>query len=174
MAGFVLRSALVEGWPGLEVRAWSSADSAAAEPMRPLRLDRVAPGVMIAIFPDVPVRVELNEPSEGLVFGVEDEGIAVRYLPGATGETGANEGQLVLDSDGKPIYLEPSAITGLRRPGHPDLEPGPIQIAGPNGLAAHLQQLLPGQPPALGPAALAVEMVKVPEQMLFEAMTGSR
>lgn len=174
MAGFVLRSALVEGWPGLEVRAWSSADSAAAEPMRPLRLDRVAPGVMIAIFPDVPVKVELNEPSEGLVFGVEDEGIAVRYLPGTTGETGANEGQLVLDSDGTPIYLEPSAITGLRRPGHPDLEPGPIQIAGANGLAARLQRLLPGQPPALGPAALAVEMVKVPEQMLFEPMTGSR
>ncbi|HEX8074269.1 MAG TPA: hypothetical protein VF545_04750, partial [Thermoleophilaceae bacterium] len=162
MAGFVLRSALVEGWPGLEIRAWSSADS--TDPMKPLRLDRVAPGVMIAIYPDTPVKVELNEPSEGLVFGMEDDGIGLRYLPGTTGETPGNEGQLLPGPDGKGVWLAPAAIAALRRSG---LALGPIQIAGSGGLAAALQNLLPGETETLGPAALAVQMVKVPEQMLF-------
>ena len=161
-AGFVLRSALVEGWPGLEIRAWSSADS--TTPMKPLRLDRVAPGVMIAIYPDTPVKVELNEPSEGLVFGMEDAGIGLRYLPGTTGETPGNEGQLLPGPHDEGVWLAPAVIAGLRRPG---LDLGPIQIAGSGGLAAALQKLLPGETEALGPAALAVQMVKVPEQMLF-------
>jgi hypothetical protein len=161
IAGFVLRSALVEGWPGLEIRGWSSADS--ADPMKPLRLDRVAPGVMIAIYPDTPVKVELNEPSEGLVFGQEDDGIGLRYLPGTTGETPGNEGQLLPGPDGKGVWLAPAAIAALRRPG---LDMGPIQIAG-GGLAGALQALLPGETETLGPAALAVQMVKAPEQMLF-------
>lgn len=166
VAGFVLRSALVEGWPGLEVRAWSSAD--ATDPMQPLRLDRVAPGVMIAIYPDTPVKLELNEPSEGLVFGMEDDGVSVRYLPGTTGETPGNVGTVVLGGDGKPIWLTPTAIAALRRPG---LDEGPLKIAGAGGLAAALQALLPGEATPLGPAALAVEMVKVPEQMLFEPVS---
>ena len=87
-AGFILRSAVVSGWPGLEVRAWSAADG--TNPMKPLRLDRVSPTVMIAIFPDVPVKLEFNEPSEGLVFGREDQGISIRYLPGTSGETAAS------------------------------------------------------------------------------------
>ncbi|HEX8646581.1 MAG TPA: hypothetical protein VF715_06745 [Thermoleophilaceae bacterium] len=162
MAGFVLRSALVEGWPGLEIRAWSNADG--VDPMKPLRLDRVAPGVMIAIYPDTPVKVELNEPSEGLVFGMEDKGVGLRYLPGTTGETPGKEGQLLPGPDKKGVWLAPAAIAALRRPG---LDLGPIRIARSGGLAAALQALLPGETGTLGPAALAVQMVKVPEQMLF-------
>ena len=119
---------------------------------------------MIAIYPDTPVKVELNEPSEGLVFGMEDQGIGLRYLPGTTGEAPGNEGQLLPGPDGKGVWLAPAVIAGLRRPG---LDLGPIQIAGGGGLAAALQKLLPGETETLGPAALAVQMVKVPEQMLF-------
>ncbi len=110
MAGFILRSAVVSGWQGLEVRAWSAADG--TNPMKPLRLDRVAPSVMIGIFPDVPVKIEFNEPSEGLVFGLEDEGIDLRYLPGTSGATGSNIGQYIEPK----ITLSPGDLP--RRAGH--------------------------------------------------------
>ncbi|HEX8741662.1 MAG TPA: hypothetical protein VF712_00875 [Thermoleophilaceae bacterium] len=166
LAGFVLRSALVSGWPGLQVRAYSTADS--AKPMKPLRLERVAPGVMIGIYPDVPVRLELNEPSEGLVFGVEPEGVALRYLPGTQGETGANLGT-VIGGEEDPLWF--TGIAACRRSGPLGTE-GPLQIGGNGGLAAALQGALPGQAPALRSAALAVEMVRVPDQMLFTPVVG--
>jgi hypothetical protein len=129
--------------------------------MKPLRLDRVAPGVMIGIYPDVPIRLEFDEPSEGLVFGVEDDGVSLRYLPGTQGVPPAGVGEVIY-ANGEPVWLTPAQIAALRRSG--PLDQGPISAA---GLAAALQSALPGRTPVLGPAALAVEMVKVPEQMLF-------
>jgi hypothetical protein len=159
MAGFVLRSPVVSGWPGLEVRAWSSAD--AVNPMKPLRLDRLAPDVMIGIYPDVPVRLEFNEPSEGLVFGVEDEGIDLRYLPGTTGESADNIGHMI----------DKATLTRDRIPRRPPAaENAVIRISGSDGLVAQLQKAFPGTAPTLGPAAFAVQMVRVPEQMLFEPL----
>lgn len=170
IAGFVLRSAVVSGWPGLEVRAWSAADS--TNPMQPLRLDRVAPTVMLGIFPDVPVKLEFNEPSEGLVFGVEDEGVALRFLPYTHGATADNVGQMIITEPDGPIWLTPSAIQQLAR-ATPPLQPA-LKIAGTDGLVGALESLFakfqkPSGAPqiTLGPAALAVQMVRVPEQMLF-------
>lgn len=162
MAGFILRSAVVAGWPGLEVRAWSQANS--VNPMKPLRLDRIAPTVMIGIFPDVPVRLEFNEPSEGLVFGVEDEGIALRYLPGTYNATATNIGQVINPTN--PIWLTPASLRLLRRK-QPLNQPA-FKIAGQGGLVEAIQNMFPAPLPSLGPAALAVQLVKVPEQMLFE------
>ena|GEM_PF-575637 len=242
-AGFILRSAVVSGWPGLEVRAWSAADS--TNPMKPLRLDRVSPTVMIGIFPDVPVKLEFNEPSEGLVFGQEDQGISIRYLPGTSGETTANIGQVInlpvgttaaalsgsgttavtlaspgvpravaanttldiISPDGnataavvtsaavsqgatqiailpydfnqplpagstvqEPLWLTPAQIQQTQRTSTANQPPQ--MIAGTGGLVAALQNLFPAPQPTLGPAAFAVQMVRVPEQMLFEPENG--
>jgi len=160
MAGFVVRSAGIAGWPGLEVRAWSATPEG-NKPMKPLRLDRVAPSVLIAIFPDLPVRVELNEPSEGLVFGMEDQGLTLRYLPGIPGATPDNIGQAINPDS----WIAPAAIMATRRP-LPIQQP-PLDIAG------KLVPLLLGSfstpPPDLSPASFALEMVRVPEQMLFLA-----
>lgn len=173
-AGFVLRSALVSGWPGLQVRAWSAAD--ATNPMKPLRLDRVSADVMLCIYPDVPVRVELDEPSEGLVFGLEEtsgpagqsKGVRLRYLPGTPGAATAGIGTVV-GGDGNPTWLMQDALPTRTGP----LDGAPLRIAGSGGLSTALQALLPGGQPDLGPAAFAVEMVKVPERMLFEPTKGS-
>jgi hypothetical protein len=164
MAGFVLRSAVVSGWPGLEVRAWSAAN--AESPMKPLRLDRVSPTVMIGIFPDVPVKLEFNEPSEGLVFGFEDEGFAIRYLPGTQGATTSNIGQVI--NPDEPTYLSLSEIDQLKRT-QPASQP-PLKVA---SLAAALQNKFSAPQPALGPAAFAVEIVRVPEKMLFLPENGA-
>jgi hypothetical protein len=157
MSGFVLRSAVVSGWPGLEVRAFS--DESRTNLIMPLRIDRISPSVMIGIFPEVPVAIELNEPSEGLVFGREDEGVSLRYLPGTQGSTPSNIGELIQP----PIWLTPAEVDALRRPNPPGS--GALRFA--NGLVDALAKKFPGTPPSLSPASLGVEMVKVPQQMLF-------
>ncbi|HYX27684.1 MAG TPA: hypothetical protein VE863_03895 [Pyrinomonadaceae bacterium] len=164
MAGFVLRSAVVSGWLGLEVRAWSEADD--TNPMKPLRLDRISPTVMIGIYPDVPVKLEFNEPTEGLVFGFEDEGMAVRYLPGIAGATLSNTGQIINSED--PTYLTPSEINQLKR-AQPANQP-PLNIA---ALATALQNKFVAPQPVLTPASFAVQVVRVPEQMLFVPENGA-
>jgi hypothetical protein len=164
MAGFVLRSAGVAGWPGLETRAWCATPQG-NEPMKPLRLDRVAPSVLIGIFPDLPIRLEFNEPSEGLVFGLEDQGLTLRYLPGAQGATAQNIGQ-VIDLQN---WITPSDVMGTRR-ALPILQP-PLDVA--NKLVPLLLGNFAGQQPStLSPASFAIQMVRVPEQMLFLAPDG--
>ncbi len=64
-AGFLMRSAVVSGWPGLEVRGLRG-----DEALDLLRLERLAPDVLLAVFSEIPDRVELNEPAEDLHFGV--------------------------------------------------------------------------------------------------------
>ena len=71
MAGLLLRSAVVSGWPGLEVRGYS--DAAGTAPLTPLRIQRLAPDVLLCLFPQAPARVEISEPKEGLAFGYEDD-----------------------------------------------------------------------------------------------------
>jgi hypothetical protein len=66
VTGFLLRSAMVSGWPHMEVRAF--ADN---KPLPTLRLERLSPGVMIAFWRGVPDRVELEEPHHGVQFGVD-------------------------------------------------------------------------------------------------------
>jgi hypothetical protein len=165
-AGFVLRSAVVSGWPGLEVRAYSGTDQ--SRPMKPLRLDRVAPDVMVCIYPGVPQRVEFDEPSEGLVFGTEDEGVDLRYVPGAGGETSANIGRLVEPK----VTLTRADFPWRTRPGSPDT----LRVGAAGGMADKLWQQFAAHklvPPApFGPAAFAVQMVRVPEQMLFLPQNG--
>jgi hypothetical protein len=147
MSGFLLRSSLASNWPGLEVRAWSQASR--STPMRPLRLDRVAPGVLLAIYPDVIARLQIDEPSEGLTFGVEDEGLALRSLPSGT--------------------LLGQSLTWRDFPGLPGGKSQPrLQVA---DLATLVGSKLPGGG-TLTPAQLAVQLVRVPERILLTPPTG--
>jgi hypothetical protein len=92
VTGFLVRSALVSGWPHLEVRA-----SRAAAPLTTLRLERLSPAVLVALFRGVPDRVELEEPHHGVQFGIfldEDDPThptaAVRDATGTWIHTGAH------------------------------------------------------------------------------------
>jgi hypothetical protein len=66
VTGFLLRSAMVSGWPHMEVRAFAGDD-----PLPTLRLERLSPGVLIVLWRGVPDRVELEEPHHGVQFGVD-------------------------------------------------------------------------------------------------------
>ncbi len=68
ITGFLLRSAVVSGWPGLEVHGY--ADTGALRPLPLLRLERVAPSVLFCLLGGVLQRVDLQEPPEGVHFGV--------------------------------------------------------------------------------------------------------
>lgn len=67
-SGMLMRSAVVSGWPGLEVAATASG---AAVPL--LRMDRLSTDVLLVLFMGVPDTVNLIEPGEGLHFGVRDD-----------------------------------------------------------------------------------------------------
>lgn len=79
ITGFLMRSRLVSGWPNLHVRAYSRdvvADDAlttAAEShpsrMKVLRMERLAPAVLLVLFDGVPAVVHVEEPRQGIQFG---------------------------------------------------------------------------------------------------------
>lgn len=89
VSGFLLRSALVSGWPGMQIRAWASDDPADVPPevdpstlanKRPdlvipiLRLERLSPAVLIVLFEGLPRLVWLEEPHHGVQYGLDAAG----------------------------------------------------------------------------------------------------
>jgi hypothetical protein len=80
VTGFLLRSYLVTGWPQMDVRAYSqviqehydrSAANVLSLRLQTLRLERLSPAIMIALFQGIPKMVTLEEPHHGIQFGVE-------------------------------------------------------------------------------------------------------
>lgn len=80
ISGFLLRSQAVSGWPGLHVRAFDvdpvEGDRARLpedDPrrMRLLRLERLAPAVLLCLFDGVPKVVHIEEPRQGVQFGFD-------------------------------------------------------------------------------------------------------
>jgi hypothetical protein len=152
LAGLLLRSAVASGWPGLEVRAYRHSDGqAGSESVGLLRMDRPSEDVLLCLFAHVPAWIEFDEPKEGLHFGVEVEGgkekIGLRHLDGN------DVGKFCIEMDvpdrGEHRKLDIQALL--------------------EGMKAKLFD--PGDGGELGPAAFALQMVKVPEQMVFQTMS---
>lgn len=80
ITGFLLRSRIVSGWPGLHVRAYATDTrpddetvpemDASPDRVRVLRLERLAPAVLLVLFDGVPAVVHVEEPRSGIQFGV--------------------------------------------------------------------------------------------------------
>jgi hypothetical protein len=72
-SGFLLRSSIVSGWPGVEVTA---ATNAAPDPNLPkiLRLDQISDGVLFCLARGSLDTVTFREPREGITFGVSSDG----------------------------------------------------------------------------------------------------
>ena len=79
ITGFLLRSRAVSGWPNLHVRAYSrdvlkddaltTAAESNPERMKVLRMERLAPAVLLVLFDGVPAVVHIEEPRQGIQFG---------------------------------------------------------------------------------------------------------
>jgi hypothetical protein len=80
ITGFLLRSRAVSGWPNLHVRAYSRdileddvlTTEAESHPsrMKVLRMERLAPAVLLVLIDGVPAVVHIEEPRQGIQFGV--------------------------------------------------------------------------------------------------------
>jgi hypothetical protein len=80
ITGFLMRSRAVSGWPNLHVRAYSRdvlADKALTtvaeshpDRLKVLRMERLAPAVLLVLFDGVPAVMHIEEPRQGIQFGV--------------------------------------------------------------------------------------------------------
>jgi hypothetical protein len=77
ISGFLLRSKLVSGWPGLHVRAYRVDRQQDAQiipesdpdRLKVLRMERLAPAVLLVLFDGVPAVIHVEEPRQGIQFG---------------------------------------------------------------------------------------------------------
>lgn len=174
MAGFILRSSAVLHWPGLEILAYGEDPEI---PLKPLRLDQVSSDVMIGLFPEIPKQVVFNEPAEGLVFGVQDEGIPLRYVPGISKNPLDLIGKMI-DPSHKTKLIPPKDIPYRDSPkNNPPLSLKEFKTGESNnyrGLVHNLEKLLFENSKGLHltPASFAVEMLHVAEQMVFKRKEG--
>jgi len=83
ISGFLLRSEAVSGWPALHVRAFKEDPGEPDDTpfkdddprrMRLLRLERLAPAVLLCLFDGIPQTVHIEEPRQGVQFGFDDAG----------------------------------------------------------------------------------------------------
>lgn len=116
ITGFLIRSRAVSGWPGLHVRAYSedvlpdSELSTVAESnpkrMKVLRMERLAPAVLLVLFDGVPAVIHVEEPRQGLQFGIRLDAQApptqqrakVKVRVETTGLPVPPEGEMVADN----------------------------------------------------------------------------
>jgi hypothetical protein len=169
-SGFLLRSAAVADWPGLTVTAFG--DSKGEEPLTMLRLDRVAPTVLIGIAGGTLQRVRIAKPATTLHFGVVHQtpersttGVArdLVYLRGLGGRYSAGD-QLPNDP----------YVTVETRPdnqGRAVLEVAALQSLLSSALVAAYQPDTIPQTPPVPTAAFGLQLVAGAEAELF--VTGA-
>jgi hypothetical protein len=144
-----VRSALVSGWPGLTVTA-----SAGGTDVPLLRLDHVAPGLLLALFAGVPDTVILGEPYEGLSFGVDDTGhLVLRSLVAPVGRQQQLLFAYLPETAGPFVRAGDQRVLNLR--------------SGAGDLLSALATNLKVAETALGPAAVGLQLLNVPEHVAF-------
>jgi hypothetical protein len=75
ITGFLLRSRAVSGWPGMHVRGFRTSGTTERQ-LAVLRMERLSPAVLLVLFDDIPDRMEIEEPRQGIQFGVRAPRVA--------------------------------------------------------------------------------------------------
>lgn len=154
ISGFLLRSAVVSGWPNLAVRGGMNEGGA----LKTLRMDRLADDVLICLFWGVPDFVELAEPQEGFRFGVDDDGRLPMRQPTAGGAVPLGS-QLAA-----PLQVVPDCL----RSGGDNV----LDVGSATGLVQRIQDALTTAGVGVsnfGPSDFALQMVKSPEAIRFSS-----
>jgi hypothetical protein len=105
VTGLLIRSRAVSGWPGMHIRAYrveipDDGPDDDTNRLHLMRLERLAPSVLLALFDGVPAVVHLEEPRSGLQFGFElteppPPGAVAYDLPLRTPGTGTETGATI-------------------------------------------------------------------------------
>lgn len=118
VTGLLLRSAAVSGWPQMDVRAFSGDVPAGIDPsqvsdaliMPLLRLERLSPSVLVALFQGIPKLVWCEEPHHGVQFAVQENSSGGFIIPVRDAS-----GKAVLPSNSSNNQLPVPFRTGGRR-----------------------------------------------------------
>lgn len=171
ITGFLLRSRLVSGWPNLHVRAYARdvlADDALTteaeshpERMKVLRIERLAPAVLLVLFDGVPAVVHIEEPRQGIQFGARTD---PADPPDSAGRRRAKvrvrdnaTGALVPPID---TFTTANSVRVPFRPG----APGVIDLV---TLPERLRLKAPNAGPVLEPHEFALQMLRFPYRQVF-------
>jgi hypothetical protein len=157
-SGFLLRSALVSGWPGLTVTGYADPQgTTAALPLT--RLERLAPTVLLALFTGVIACVELTEPPQHMHFGVVEgtpPTVLLRWIDATRGGVPATVG------------VPPTELTAAVVP-RPDATRTVLDLNATIGQITQklTQAYTPQTLPHLGSAALSLQFLQVTAQQPF-------
>lgn len=155
-SGFLMRSALVSGWPGMVIKAYKN-----GEQLQPVKFERLSSAVLLCIFSDIPDTLTFSEPQQGFRFGVEDGGIiALRSLSAPVGKPLSKTFQVV-GPNCTTYERNASGTVGQRV-----LNINTNIPSAQNNLVAALAQALGIA--TLSPADFAIQFVKAPEQLTFK------
>ncbi|OOQ59958.1 hypothetical protein BC343_27795 [Mucilaginibacter pedocola] len=162
VAGMLLRSQLVSGFPGLKIIP----TYAAGQQQVPLRYETIGDGLLLVIFPAIPVSIKIQQPPQGLRFGFSDAGGSYKIkLRNITGDdTG---GQVV--RDGKPVEGNITATQLFRTDASADKK----YVLNVETLKAAVQQSLvnagayPTPATPITPAQFAMQIVSTPDEANF-------
>jgi hypothetical protein len=147
VTGFLLRSAAVAGWPHMEVQAYNTvlpaqpSDAARTRARIPtLRLERLSPSVLIALFAGVPELVWLEEPHHGVQLGVKHDSRGwFVYQRNTTGVAAAAHVPVPFRQGGRRVVHAAELRNRLRAAQQP---PNPNHLPEQNGSAAFAIELL--------------------------------
>ncbi len=173
MTGFLMRSRAVSGWPGLHVRAYRAEPADNDEEILPeshpdrlklLRLERLAPAVLLALFDGLPQVVHVEEPKRGLQFGVSLKETAANTYSATIPARDVRTAKYV-DSSGNQVdtAAEAKTLPVQFRPGSPGVldlaNTGRAFVADP-----HTGMGLDGE---LDGAEFALQMIRFPYRQVF-------
>jgi hypothetical protein len=168
ITGFLLRSRLVSGWPGMHVRAYATDTlpddrttpdlDTSPDRVRLLRMERLAPAVLLVLFDGVPAVVHIEEPRAGVQFGVlltvaadpaqQSAVVTVRDV------THPNNGPLQSGGEDRTVPVP-------FRPG----SPGVIDIKQMNKALQDITEANMGT--SVDPAQFAIQMLRFPLRQVF-------
>ena len=171
ITGFLLRSRAVSGWPGLHVRAYrrdvveddalTTAAESHPERLKVLRMERLAPAVLLVLIDGVPEVVHIEEPRQGVQFGA-------RLDPEDPPATRRAKVKLRNATTGDPIppkndFTPGNSVDVPFRRG----APGVIDLRRLRQRMINHQPPVPGLGPTVEPHEFALEMLRFPYRQVF-------
>ncbi|XEC92494.1 hypothetical protein AB6A23_13890 [Paenibacillus tarimensis] len=160
MSGFLLRSAVVAGWPGMAVRAFDAHDGL----LKIARLERLSSNVLIGLFWGIPERLEFSEPQESFQFGLNQDGEINLRTVGTNDLKMPFGSELNVHLQVRDRFLRSGMVLDLR----PDRADGLVQQA-----ADAIKQALKQERLSLKPSDFALQMVKSPERIEFRPWSAN-
>jgi len=109
LSGFLLRSEVVAGWPGLLVDAYADLDKATK--LDSLRMERLSDNVLICLFAGEAQVVEIHQQPEALHFGLDETDASPPTYYKKLRDSAGKEGNLRLDAI--PWRQEPARVINI-------------------------------------------------------------